>query len=93
MTPKYALLMTQTNNGFEQPFFCLVLVNKSLTIMIFEILNILYFKNKNYSDVSLKHFFFKSYNSVGFIFYFLYFVFKEGMICSCVGEIEIVEGT
>jgi len=57
ITSKYALLMTQTNNGFEQPFFCLVLVNKYLTIMIFEILNIFYFENKDYSDVSLKHFF------------------------------------
>jgi hypothetical protein len=87
--------MTQTNNGFEQPFFCLVLVNKYLTIMIFEILNILYFENKNYSDVSLKHFFFKKNLTTPWDLFFIFYILflKKGMICSCVGKIEIIEGT
>jgi hypothetical protein len=66
----------------NNPFF-LVLVKKSLSIMSFEILNSLHFENENCFDVSLK----QSCNSLGI------FGRKKKMIYSCVGDIEIVEGT
>jgi hypothetical protein len=48
---------------------------------------ILHFKDKNYFDVSLEQFAFE------ILQLFAYFFLEKEMICSCVGNITIGEGT